>query len=233
MKKNRILLLLLIAGVAINGCQKENVGDGKLNYIFTPTNLSASLSSTASGSGLPVAPLSNGSITWNTGRINIKSISFSSKKANNSVSLEYTKLSNIDILKSGILSGSLAIPTGTYNDIKLKLNLAVSNTDKPLVLLGTYTEVSGTKIPVEFQFNENYELKISPPEISIKGDIYDVNVTLDIAKLVKNTIFGDFGNTSRSGTDKMILINSSTNRALYEKLMVNLASIPDVKITKK
>lgn len=233
MKKALQSILIVFFAIVLNACQKDSVNDGELTYNFKTSNLSASLSSTASASGTPVAPLSNGSITWKSGTVNIQQIYFGAKKDNTPFAVEFEKLSNIDILKVSTVSGSVAIPTGTYSDIKLRLRLKESSTNKPLVLLGTYTEISGTKIPVEIQFNETYELTLTPPALTIKGDKYDVNVNLDLSKLAKNLTLSDFGQTTRSGADNMILVNSSKNVALFEKLKANFLLIADAQITKK
>ncbi|SKB83495.1 hypothetical protein [Daejeonella lutea] len=233
MKKALQSVLIVFFATVLNGCQKDSVNDGELTYNFKTSNLSASLSSTASASGTPVAPLSNGSITWKSGTVNIQQIYFGAKKDNTPFAVEFEKLSNIDILKVSTVSGSVAIPTGTYSDIKLRLRLKESATNKPLVLLGTYTEISGTKIPIEIQFNETYELTLTPPALTIKGDKYDVNVNLDLSKLAKNLTLSDFGQTTRSGADNMILVNSSKNVALFEKLKANFLLIADAQITKK
>ncbi len=233
MKKALQGIFILIAAVLLDSCKKDSVNDGELTYNFKTSNLSASLSSTASSSGSPVAPLSNGSITWKSGTVNIQQIYFGAKKNDTPFAVEFEKLSNIDILKTSTVSGSITIPTGTYSDIKLRLRLKESATNKPLVLLGTYTEVSGTKIPVEVQFNETYELTLNPPQLTIKGDKYDVNVNLDLSKLAKNLTLSDFGQTVRSGADNMILVNSTKNIQLFEKLKANFLLIADAQITKK
>lgn len=233
MKKSFAKIFVLITAVLLNACQKDSVNDGELTYNFKTSNLSASLGSTGSTSGNPVAPLSNGSITWKTGTVNIQQIYFGAKKDNTPFALEFEKLSNIDILNASTVSGSIAIPKGTYDDIKLRLRLKESATNKPLVLLGTYTEISGTKIPVEVQFNETYELTLNPPQLTIKGDKYDVTVSLDLSKLVKNLTSADFGQTTRTGSDNMILVNSTKNVALFEKLKTNFLLIADAQITKK
>lgn len=233
MKTALKVIFILVAAILLYACEKDSVNDGQLTYNFKTSNLSASLGTTGTASGSPVAPLSNGSITWKSGTVNIQQIYFGAKKDNTPFAVEFEKLSNIDILKTSTVSGSVPIPTGIYSDIKLRLRLKESATHKPLVLAGIFTEASGTKIPVEVQFNETYELTLNPPQVTIKGDKYDVNVELDLSKLVKNLTISDFGQTVRSGADNMILVNSSKNIALFEKLKINFLLIANAQITKK
>ncbi|MGB4400940.1 MAG: hypothetical protein WBJ10_16320 [Daejeonella sp.] len=233
MKKTLQGILILVTTILLFGCEKDSINDGELIYNFKTSNLSASLGATGSASGNPVAPLSNGSITWNSGTVNIQQIYFGAKKDNTPFAVEFEKLSNIDILKTTTVSGSVPLPTGTYSDIKLRLRLKESVAYKPLVVRGTFTEVSGTKIPVEIQFNETYELTLHPPQLTMKGEKYDVKVNLDLSKLVKNLTLSDFSQTVRTGTDNLILINNSTNRALFEKLALNVILIADAQIVKR
>lgn len=223
---------LLTAVILLGACQKDSLNDGQLNYVFKPTNLAASVGTTAAASGLVVAAKSNGSMTWTSGTLNIQKIEFSAKKDQSSANVEYNNLTNIDILNTGTVSGNVTLPTGTYNDIELKLNLVQSNTNIPLVLKGTYTEISGTQIPVEIQFNETYELKLTPPQVIIKGDKYTANVTLDFTNMMKNLVANDLGQTTRTQPNNTILVTSSLNAGLYAKLKANLLLVPSVQITK-
>lgn len=228
--KNALALLCVL--VLFGSCQKDATGDGQLSYVFKPTNLAASLGTTASASGLVVAANSNGSMTWTSGTLNIQKIEFSAKRGLTTASAEYNNLTNIDILNTGTISGNVSLPTGTYDNIELKLRLVQSNTNIPLVLKGTYTETSGTKIPVEVQFNEAYELKLNPPQLVIQGDKYTANVTLDLTRMVKDLTASDFGQTTRTQPNNTILVTSSINPVLYAKLKANLLLVPTVSIVK-
>jgi hypothetical protein len=230
--KLKIVCGLISAIILLAACQKDSLNDGQLSYVFKPTNLAASIGTTAAASGLAVAANSSGSMTWTSGTLNIQKIQFSAKRDQTAASVEYNNLTNIDILNTGTISGNVTLPTGTYDNIELKLNLVQSTTNVALTLKGTYTETSGTKIPVEIQFNEAYELKLTPPQLIIKGDKYTANVTLDFAKIVKDVIASDLGQTTRTQPNNTILITSSINPTLYAKLKANLLLVPSVSIVK-
>lgn len=232
--KNRLksVFTLLSAIIVLGACQKDSLNDGQLSYVFKPTNLAASVGTTAAASGLVVAAKSNGSMTWTSGTLNIQKIEFSAKREQATTSVEYKNLTNIDILNTGTVSGNVTLPTGTYSNIELKLNLVESATNIPLVLKGTYTETSGTKIPVEIQFNENYELKLTPPKVIIAGDKYTATVTLDFAKMMRDMIANNLGQTTRTQPNNTILVTSSINANLYAKLKANLLLVPSVLIAK-
>jgi hypothetical protein len=230
--KKTLQITVLAFLTLLGACQKDAVNDGELTYSFSPVNLSASLGTTASLSGQPVAAGTNGSINWTTGRFNIQKIELSGKKDGSAVNIQYTNLTNIDILKLGTIAGSVTLPAGTYTDLEVKLNLVASDTNRPLTLVGKYIEASGTQIPVEVHFNENLELKKTVSQIIIKGDKYKADVTLEINNLVKNLVQSDFGQTTR-GTNNSIFVSSTVNTALYNKLTANLELVPKVLITKQ
>jgi hypothetical protein len=230
MKKSLLLPAVLFLCVFFGACQKDPVNDGELAFIFKPINLSASLSTTSSLSGQPVAAGTNGSINWTTGRFNIQKIELSAKKEAREISLEQKNLTNIDVLKLGTIAGSIPLPTGTYNDVEIKLSMVVSETNRPLTLVGKYIEASGTQIPVEVHFNENLALKKSASQIVIRGDKYTADITLEINNLAKNLTQSDFGQTTR-GTGGGIFVSSTVNTALYNKLKANLELVPVVLIT--
>ncbi|HCN83015.1 MAG TPA: hypothetical protein DIT07_05255 [Sphingobacteriaceae bacterium] len=232
--KNRLksVLALLSAIILLGACQKDSLSGGQLSYVFKPTNLAASVGTTTAASGLVVAANSNGSMTWTSGTLNVQKVQLSAKKDQVATSFEYSNLTNIDILNTGTVSGSVSLPDGTYDAIEIKLNLVQSNTNVPLVLKGTYTETSGTKIPVEVQFNEAYDLKLNPPQLVIKGDKYTANVTLDLTKMMTGLVANDLGQTTRTQPNNTILVTSSINAALYAKLKANLLLVPSVLIAK-
>ena len=231
---NRILKItgLFIVQLMIVSCQKNSVGDGQLTYNFKPVNLSASLSTVGSASGLAVAAGSNGSINWTTGRFNVYQIELSGKKDGTEISIEHKDLTDIDILKLGTVSGTVVLPVGSYKDIEVKLKFAVSDTKRPLTLVGKFIEASGTQIPVEVHFNETLELQKSVSSIIINGDKYTADIILEVNNLVKNLTLSDFGQTTR-GTNGSIFVSNTVNTALYNKLKANLSLVPSVTITRQ
>jgi hypothetical protein len=212
-------------------CVKDSVDDGQLSYVFIPSGLAASLSTTASASGQVVAPLSPGSITWTSGTLNIAKIQFSGKKDQSAVNVEYSDLSVINILSLEASAGSVTLPAGTYSDIQLKVNLVESAVNVPLTLKGTYQEANGgAAIPVEVRFNQNIELLLNPPQTTIKGDKYSADIGLTLNKLVTGLVPSDFGQTTRTQPNNTILVTSTINPTLYGKLKNNLTSTLKVDI---
>lgn len=223
------LSLLLFA----SGCKKDAEKDATLSYSLSAINMSASLSATTSASGLPVTAGTNGSINWTSASFNISNASFSANRAGTAITLESKNINLVNALKPDSLSGKINITAGVYEAIKLKLLMTESPTLAPFILNGTYTELSGTKIPVIVQINRSQlaEFEIQRFEVATSGQ-YVAKVVFEMNGLVKGLTAGDFGQTVRTGSNNTILVSSTINKPLWDKLVSRLSTSVSVSFTK-
>jgi hypothetical protein len=228
MKKITTFFLLLI--VFATGCTKDAATT--LNYSFNLSNPSAVVS-TEAASGTPIAAGSNGSINWTSASVNIAKIEFSASHAGTTPSFESKNLFNVNPLKVDSLSGSVSIPAGVYENLRFKVTMSESTANPPIVLNGTYTEASGTKIPVIATLNSAQSFIKEAARIEVATGTYVAKATLDLSALVKGLTANDFGQTTRTGTNNSIVVNSTTNRALFEKLSVRIVNTMSITVAKK
>ena len=222
---NKSLLKLLFAALLFAGCTKESTtADTSLKYSFSAINLSSTLGTTASASGVVVSAGTNGSINWTGASINVSKLEFNASHAGTTVSVEQKNFNSVNALKPDSLAGKVSLTSGVYEKIQFKLTMAESATNPPLILTGTYVEASGTKIPVVVQLNQSQLINLEIARLEVDKGTYIAKVTLELNALVKGLVASDFGATTRTGTNNTIFINSTTNRALYEKLSARLAS---------
>jgi hypothetical protein len=231
--KNFLLVISVIVGLLfVSGCSKENaVTDTELSYSFSARNTSATLSTTATASGVATAVATNGSINWAGIRVNVSKIEFTAIHLGTSTSVELKNLYNINALKPDSLSGKILLTAGVYENIRFKLTLAESATNPPLILNGNYVEASGTIIPVVVQFNQSQFIDLEAAKIEVSKGKYIAKITLELNALVKGLVASDFGQTVR--TNNTIVVNSTTNRALYEKLVSRLVNTTSVSVAKQ
>lgn len=232
MKRLLFVLSFLSAAILLNGCTKDSAtSDTQLSYSFNAINMSASLGATSTASGLIVPALSNGSITWNSASINIAKAEFSATLAGVPVSYEAKNFFGVNTLKPDSLSGVVPLKAGVYENIKFKLTLTESTTNPPLILNGTYTEASGTKIPVSVQLNQPQLLNLEAGRYEVTAGKHRAKIVIELNALVKGLIASDFGQTTRIGTDNKIVVNATTNRALFEKLMARFSNCVNVNVS--
>ncbi|MDQ0639845.1 hypothetical protein QF042_003410 [Pedobacter sp. W3I1] len=223
------LLMLLLT----NCTKKEVAADTKLSYSFSASNLNASLSSNATASGTVVAPGTNGSINWTTASVNIAKVEFSATKAGTPVSLESKNLYMVNALKPDSLSGTVSLVSGVYEHNQFNLTMNSSTTNPPLLLTGTYIEASGTKIPVRFEMNQPQLIKLEATRVEVTSGTYLAKVTIQLNALVTGLTASDFGQTTRTGANNMIVISNTINKTLCDKLITRFTSTLSVNFSKQ
>ena len=232
-KLYQITWVSLVVLLFIGCTKKETVADTKLSYSFSAGNLNASLSSNATASGAVVAAGTSGSINWATASVNVAKIEFSATKAGTPITLETKNLYLVNALKPDSLSGTVAIASGVYEHNEFSLTMSSSATNPPLLLTGTYIEASGTKIPVRFEMNQAQLIKLEAARVEVTSGTYLAKVTIQLNALVVGLTASDFGQTTRTGTNNMIIISSTINKTLYDKLIARFTSTLSVNFAKQ
>jgi hypothetical protein len=220
--------VMLGAIMVLQSCSKDDTTvSGKLSYQVKPTNFTASVASNVTGSGLIVNVNSNSSLTWTSGNANISEIDFEAENNNVEIEHELKHMVNVDLFNLSPVLGSISIPNGTYDEVELKLELKQTTTQAiPLTLKGMYTNASGVKIPVEFYFNENFEIEVEAEDLVVNGtNDYLGLINVQLNKFLTNVNSSDLdGATKTNGT---VVISSTSNLNLYNKLKANLNTFGD------
>ena len=211
----------------LSSCAKDDSsGSGKLSYRVKPSNFTASIASTGSGSGLIVGINTNSSVTFTSGSLYISEIDFEAESKNNEIEYELKQALSVDLFNLSPLLGSITIPDGTYDEVELKLVLKKSTSNIPLTLKGSYTDGTGAKIPVEFYFNEDFEVEVEAENIVVNGNKdYIGLINIQLNKFMSNVISADLSNATKTGG--VIVISSTSNSNLYTKLKANLNAFAD------
>lgn len=220
--------VILVAGLLLSSCTKDNsTGNGKLSYKVKPSNFTSSIGPTASGSGLIIAINSNSSLTWTSGNMNVTEIDFEAKSKNTEIEFELKQAFNVDLFNLSPVLGSITLPDATYEEVELKLVLKKSATSNiPLTLKGTYTDGSGTKIPVEFYFNEDIEAEVEAENLVVSGtNDYLGLINIQLNKFLTNVVSADLSGATK--TNGVIVISATSNMDLYSKLKANLNLFAD------
>lgn len=219
--------VLLGSALFLSSCAKEDSTGGKLSYMVKPANFTASVGAVASGSGLIVGVNSNSSLTWTSGNLNITEIDFEAKNNNVEIEYELKDLFNINLFNTSPVLGDITLPDGTYDEVELKLKLKKSITsDIPLTLKGSYTNSIGAKTPVEFYFNDEFEMEVEAEDLVVSGTSdYLAMINVQLNKFMTNISSADLDQATK--TNGTIVISSTSNINLYNKLRANLNEFGD------
>jgi hypothetical protein len=232
LSKIGVFLLLIMA---LTACSKKNdvtTVSKKLSYQFKIANPSVPLSSSVHNSNLTTTATSGGNIIWQSGYINILSISFEGKNENNNnmeVVFKKPAAYKVDLFTSSNQSlGNVDILTGIYHNANIRLETKQSSTGSAFYLKGIYTSVKGS-IPVELSLNEGnnqMEILANAKNLSIGSkDSYIAFINLHLEKLMAGVTAANLD--AATLTSGSILINSNSNVSIYSKIKANINSFSD------
>jgi hypothetical protein len=194
----------------------------QISFAMTSDNPLANLAAVGTVNGASVAGVA--SINWTSGTADISRFKLEAKRNNNEVEISSKNITNVDLFSLSPSVVSTAIDTGTYKEIEIKVMLRKSTTsDLPLVLKGIYTTAGGASIPVEFDFNDNMEIKVEAENVVVDGtkNIRSI-LSMHLNKLFAGVSPQQIDAAPR--TSDVLVISSSINTSLYNKIKANLSS---------
>lgn len=202
-----VLLMFLI------GCVKNNPSSS-IQFLF-------SMQSDSATTRIPTT-VGTESVTWTGAIANVSKFKLNAKKDGSAIEVVAAGLSNINLFAISPATASVNVANGTYTDIGLHVLMTkTSTTAFPLVLKGVFTTKSGVNIPIEYDFNEDADIVASTSKLVIDGKSNILaSLTLHLNKLLANVSAQEIDQTTR--TNNTILINSTTNTALYAKIKADL-----------
>ena len=233
--KNRIqknfkgaLAFLLGVTVILTSCSKdEAIGSGELQYQVKPAGFTGTIASTGTSSGLIGVVGSSNTLSFTSGSVNVSEIDFEAESETIEIEYELKKSLTIDLFNLSPILGSVNIPEGTYEEVELKLVLKKSTDNTiPLTLKGTYKDANGLSTPVEFYFNDEFEIEIEAENVLVQSNTdYIGLINLQLNKLLVNIGSNDISAATK--TNGVIVISSSSNLNLYNKFKSNLNAFGD------
>lgn len=231
--KTSILLLLLLTIVS---CKKQNsvTPSKKLSYQFKVVTASVPLSASINNSRLQILSTATGGgeVTWQSGYANVSSISFDGQNQNNNNEeddFNEPQVYKVDLFSSNQLLGNIDVAPGTYHNVEIKVELKRTLTDSALFLKGIYTTASGS-IPVELSLDGNdnnlLEIPVTAQDLTVGStNSYIAIINLHLDKLMAGVTSTDLD--SATLINGSILINSSSNIAIYTKIKANIDNFSD------
>jgi hypothetical protein len=227
-KDLRTGLALLGAFVILASCTKnDTVGSGEVKYQVKPTGFTGTVASSSTASGLIGVIGSSNTLTFTSGSVNVSEIDFEAESKTVEIEYELKKFVNVDLFNLSPILGSVNIPEGTYDEVEIKLVLKKSTDNTiPLTLKGTYKDVNGATTPVEFYFNEEYEIEVEAEDVIIGSNAdYIGLINIQLNKLLVNIGANDLSGATK--TNGVIIISSTSNTSLYSKFKANLNTFGD------
>jgi len=228
--KKLLIPVALMSALIITSCKKDSSssGGGVVSYRLQPSSFSATLLGATKGNTISGAS----SVTWTSGSMIISEIDFEAEKENLEIEYESKQVVNVNLFDLSPVLGNISIPDGTYDEVELKLDIKKTDSGvAPLVLKGDYTDANGVKTPIEFSFNENFEIEVEAENVVITSADYIGMINLQLSKFLTNVTVSDLSQITK--LNGKILISSTSNSALFFKIKNNLNFVADCDFDKK
>jgi hypothetical protein len=169
-----------------------------------------------------VSPVNGAAITWTAGSAGVASTKLEAKK-NDSAQVEFKADPNAQIDLFGVVSiSNVAIPSGTFRHVEFRSELQPLSGKPSLHLEGTYT-AGGVTTPISFDVNTAINIKSERDSIVIAAAAsnYTALTTIGLVTLTQDVTEPDLKAADR--TSGKIIISATSNTAVYNKMLANLA----------
>jgi len=224
-------ICIMMAAALLASCKKSGptyvtASSSQLSMGIKADNAITPLNAT-NATALNSSPQTSAMVTFTSGIANISGFKFEARKKGLQIEVQSRGLSTIDLFAINPTMIGITLDTGTYTEIELRVEFTKSSTATlPLVLKGTFTTTSGTVIPVEFDLNDNAEVKVEQHDAVVDGKTNLTNVVmLHLNKLLTGVSPADL--SAATQTNGTIIISSSSNNSIYKRILDNLSSCGD------
>jgi len=232
MKKVNLIKSISIIAIALafGACKKDSsqrsASGSQVNFGLSADNAASSLTSSVNGSAVTNSTAS-ATVNWTSAVANIAYFKLEAKTRNTEIEIKTRSLLNVDLFAVTPPVIGASIDTGTYREIEVKVVLAKTNTSAiPFTLKGAFTTPGGAVVPVEFDFNDDAELKAEVKNVTIDGKTdWATTIKLHLNRLLFGVTPSALDAATRTGGT--ILISSKDNVTIYNKIITNFPSSGD------
>jgi len=222
MMKIKSLLIVALGAFGMFACSEDETNGARLNLDFNTVTTADNTSQRA---------LTNG-LEFTDGFITLSEVRFESEADVDSLEIEFeleqqtvidfaTGSTNPDI--SGV-----SIPSGTYEEVEIEIELFDEGDEPGVVLNGTFTH-DGVETPVRFEFNsgETFEVEMEGAVVLTDGTNALAQITLDPHVWFANVSAEQLAAADRN-EDGVIVISESINSDIFEVAADGLDLATDV-----
>jgi hypothetical protein len=234
-------LILLTVALGLYSCQKGNAPQPstkatQLSFGLKATNASIPVMGTTRRAFGPTMNAATGAVTtpvikFTAGTANIAKFKLEAKKGNTSIEVQTKNLMNVDLFAINPAVITAKLDTGTYKELEIRVELAqtADTTKIPLTLKGSFIAADSTVVPIKFDINQNLTIKAEANNIVLHNstDLASI-VMLHLDRVVAGITASDLNAAKR--TNGVIVISSTSNINLFNKLKVNVENSGDTEV---
>ena len=219
MKKTTILVFTILLGMmTLVSCDSSsNDSMAKLKYTFDVTKTGNQTKAKTSASSPAVMAAAD--VQFSSGYITIREIVFDGDLGDgSSVSITHEQVARIDVATGNTTPSleTVQIPAGTYSSVYLGIELQDVNDEPQMVIEGTFTDSTGTDVPLRFEFNsgEVFEAEAAQAEVT-EARVATAQITFDPVFWFSDVTSQQLHDAGRS-SDGTIVISETSNADIFD-----------------
>jgi hypothetical protein len=228
------VLFSFVAGIIVTSCSKDttNPATTSLGVKMQATNKSFSL--------LKSAGLATPAFAWDSSFIVVSKLELEAEKQGSGMSADASEVhfewngpSKIDLFRLNSAIGDIMLQPGTYHEVSIKFSSFNSDAgNQPgFYLSGTYTNTTGSVIPVEFTVNEDFEFRVKLEGSTLDGvsdytSLININLTLLFAGIQSQEM------DAATLSNGKIIISEASNISLHNYIVANLSTCSESEVSK-
>ncbi|KAF0150539.1 MAG: hypothetical protein FD143_2542 [Ignavibacteria bacterium] len=205
-----VALVVTIFTFAVTGCENLTEGEENAKAKFKVSFVNKTTTSSLAKINTP------NTVMIDSGYVIIREIVFDGEKAEGgSVSITHEQISTISIATGKATPEiEVTIPSGKYKDVNLGVEIH-DETNKPsIVAKGVYTDNSGVKIPIRFEFNSGEVFEANAKEHTFaSGASALAQINFSPSKWFSTVQSYMLENATK--VNGVILINENTNTSIF------------------
>jgi hypothetical protein len=225
-------LVTLVTGMMVSSCTKDPLSSTSVKFKIQATNNSYLISPENAGSKSLI--LTSGSFTFDTCLMVISKIDLEAElqqegdfNDTTEIDFEWTGPKKVSLFDINSIIGEISLAPGIYDEISIKIESFKSDAGSSPVfyLSGIYSNSNGDDKRINVIVNEDFEIEVN--NIDTLNAIYDYTavVQMNLTLLMSGILQSDLD--SAVLTNDKIVISSTSNVALYNKIKENLLECED------
>lgn len=216
---SKLLALILLIGVF--ACSNDDSNESAMLAVNFNTVTGSFDAMAKSETANKSAAAAAGSFSFNEGFITLSALEYEAETENDSTSVEFELEGAVRIdFATGIPSPdirSITIPTGTYQEVEVEVEL-FDETDEPSVVIsGDYTAPDGEVHSVRFEFNsgETFEVEREGTIVIAEGQSALAEITFDPSIWFAGVTDEMMANATKN-LDDVIVISETQNSEIFD-----------------
>jgi hypothetical protein len=226
-----VIAAIALIAVSLTACKKTGSSPAsqasQMSFQLQADNATSNLAVSSTGSLATNSSTFSGisGLTFTSGIANISRYKLEAKRNGVEIEVSSRNLTNVDLFAASPVIASVSLDTGTYREIEISVLLTHSADTSaiPLKLKGTFTNSSGTAIPIEFDLNDDVTIKSEAQNITVTSTTdFAALIHLHVRKLEANVTTADL--EAATLTNGVLLISRNSNKSIYDKVINNFSN---------